>query len=136
MPGLPASLTRTIRRALAPLLSNTYSRSVVEAGVEDAHFNETAVPGTPVSGLPCVFLWADRLVIDEGGRSTVKTPTLYVRYDDLLAVGDLVSDVVDRDGTVIMSGPAVVDTIDPAAESGGSAVKIAVLKFVAVERSV
>lgn len=136
MPMISASLTRTIRRMLAPLLSNTYTRTTEGAGVQDAHFNETAEPGTPVSGLPCVFLWSDRLVIDEGGRTTVKTPTLYVPYDDPLAVGDEVTNVIDRDGTVLLAGPALVDTIDPAAESGGSAIKIAVLKFVGAERGV
>lgn len=128
MPGLPASLARQVRNALRPLMSVSYTRTPIVAGVQDAHFNETSVAGTPVTGQPCAYLVQDRLVVDEGGRRTVSTPMLYVYDTDPLAVGDLVSDITDREGTVLQAGPLVVETIDPAAEVGASTMKIARLQ--------
>lgn len=128
MPTLPASLARTIRRALRPLLANTYTRTPIVAGVQDSHYNETSVPGEPVSGLPCAYLVTDRLIVDEGGRRTVGVPTLYVPHDDVLSVGDEVSAITDREGTVLNAGPLVVETIDMAAEAGASTIRIAVLR--------
>lgn len=128
MPGLPVSLARQVRAALRPLMTNTYTRTPMVAGVQDVHFSETSVPGDPVPGQPCAYLMQDRLVVDEGGRRTVSTPTLYVYDTDPLAVGDLVSAITDREGTVLRAGPLVVETIDPAAEAGASTMKIARLQ--------
>lgn len=128
MAGLPASLSRTVRNALRPLLNNLYTRTPVTSGAVDAHYDETPVPGTPVTGLPCAYLATNRLLVDEAGRRTVSVPTLYVYDDDPLAVGDLVSDISDRNGTVTLAGPMAVETIDPAIESGASVMKIATLR--------
>jgi len=128
MPGLPASLARQVRAALRPLMANVYTRTPVVAGVQDAHFNETSVLGDPVPDQPCAYLVQDRLVVDEGGRRTVSTPTLYVYDTDPLSVGDLVSNITDREGTVLLVGPLAVETIDPAAEAGASTMRIATLR--------
>lgn len=127
MPLLPAGLARQVRAALEPLMTATYTRTPLTDGTQDAHYNETAVLGTPVSGQPCAYLMQGTLVVDEAGRRTVSTPTLYVFHTDPLAVGDLVSAVTDREGTVLLAGPLEVETIDPAGEAGASTLKIATL---------
>ena len=135
MPGIPASLARQVRAALSPLLQHTYTRTPVVAGTQDQHYNETSTEGTPVTGQACVYLVTDRLVVDEGGRRTVSTPTLYVLHTDPLAVGDLVSAITDREGTVLLAGPLAVETIDVAAEAGASTLRIATLRLADPVRS-
>lgn len=116
-----------LRGAMAGMLRHTYSRQAVTQGAEDAWGDTADTPGTAATALPCVLVWADRLVVDDAGRRTVRVPTLHVPYDDVLAVGDLVTAVADFSGTTIADGPMTVETIDPAAGLGSSALKIAVL---------
>lgn len=132
MPLISARLPAAVRAALRPLLTHTYSRTgpPVE-GADDAWGNPTTTDGTTVTGLPCVYLSSRRLLNTEAGNMVLDVPTLYVLHDDTLAVGDLVTNITDREGTVLVAS-AVVDTFDPAAEAGASTVKIATLKSVVV----
>lgn len=132
-------LSRTVRRALRPLLTHTYARVRVgttptlddaDEQTEDAWGNPQATNATSVTGLPCLYQSSRRLRTDDGGSVVVDTPTLTVPHDDTLTVGDYVQNVTDRDGTGLVAY-AVVDSIDPAAEAGASALKIAVLRSAA-----
>ena len=60
-------------------------------------------------------------------------PTLSVYHDDPLAEGDEIVDVLDRDGSVILSY-GVVDHFNPLSEPGGLVIKEAVLRDVIVVR--
>lgn len=116
-----------LRTAMAPILTHSYTRTGITQGAEDAWGDTADTEGTPATGQPCVLVWRDQMVIDDLGRRTVRVPRLYVPYDDPLAVGDLVSNVADASGTAIAAGPLTVDTVDPAAGLGSSALKICTL---------
>ena len=110
------------------LLTHSYSRTPVTQGSDDAWYDTSDTAGTTVTGLPCVLVWEDRLVVDDNGRRTLRIPVLYLPADDTLAVGDRVSSVTDAGGTVQAAGPLTVQSIDPAMGLGSSAMKIAVLR--------
>lgn len=136
MPLISARLPGIVRAAMRPLLTHTYSRTgppepILDEGepVLDAWGNPTYTDGATVTGLPCVYLSSRRLVTREQGSVVVDVPTLTVYHDDTLAVGDIVSNITDRDGRVLVVS-AVVDTFDPAAEAGASVLKIATLTSV------
>ena len=124
MSGLPA----VVRAAMAPLLTQTYTRTPITQGTEDAWGEAADTAGTAVAGLSCVLVWEDRLVVDDTGRRKVQVPALYVPYDDVLAQGDRVSAVKDAAGATIEAGPFTVETLDPAAGFGLSALRIATLR--------
>lgn len=130
MASLPASLTRSVRNALRPLLTHTYSRYTPEVPVTpsqtDAWGNPVTADGATTSELPCAYQSSRRLVVRDQGTVLLDVPTLTVYHDDALAVGDRIVSVTDRDGTVLVAS-AVVSSFDPAAEAGASAFKIAVL---------
>jgi hypothetical protein len=117
-----------LRTLTAPLLVHSYTRTPITQGSEDAWGDTADTAGTPVTALPCVLVWTDQFVNDDLGRRTIRTPQLYVPYDDTLTVGDRVSTVADAEGTTIAAGPMTVESLDPAAELGSSALRIATLR--------
>jgi hypothetical protein len=136
MVGIPASLARSARAALRPLLTHTYSRYTPEsvavlddedAAVLDDYGEPTFTDGPTTSGLPCAYLASRRLVQRDEGAVVLDVPTLAVYHDDALAVGDRVLDVTDNEGTVLVAS-ATVEAFDPAAEAGASVLKVAVLR--------
>lgn len=98
----------SIRAALSILLTHTYSRTPVTAGVEDAHGNVTSSAGTPVTGLACKYRSRTRPIRDEAGVTLVATPTIKVAHDSPLVTGDLVSNIQNSEGTVLLAGPLTV----------------------------
>lgn len=109
MPGLIGTAeAAAIRSALSILLVHSYTRTPVTAGAEDAHGNETSSAGTPVTSVPCKYRVSNRALRDETGITIVSTPTLKVAHDDPLATGDLVSNIQNSEGTVLLAGPLTV----------------------------
>lgn len=109
MAGLLTTAEATsVRDALSVLLVHSYTRTPVTAGAEDAHGNETASSGTPVTAVACKYRVSNRAVRDETGITIVSTPTLKVAHDDPLATGDLVSNIQNSEGTVLLAGPLTV----------------------------
>lgn len=136
MPLISARLPAAVRAALRPLLTNTYTRTGPPVAVTDedgpvldAWGNPTYTDGTATSGLPCMYLSTRRMVVREQGNVILDVPTLYVYHDDTLTTGDTVTNITDRDGTVLVAS-AVVDDIDPAAEAGASVMKVCTLSSV------
>lgn len=128
MVGIGASLHRSVRAALRPLLVNRYSRTSqipVTPATDDAWGNAVVEDGPTTSGLPCLYQSQRRMVVREEGTVLLDVPTLTVYDDDALAVGDRVT-VTTRGGTVLVTS-AVVESFDPSAESGESVLKVAVL---------
>jgi hypothetical protein len=117
-----------LQRVAVRAMTMTYTRTPVTAGTVNTWNEQTSVPGTPVSGLPCLYSAEDQLISDAEGTRTVSVPTLYVPPDDPLAVGDLVSAVSDRNGAVLLAGPLTVETINPNAEAGASVLQTARLR--------
>jgi hypothetical protein len=99
----------------------------ITQGAEDAYGDTADTPGTARTSVACKYLPADTLRVDDDGRVTSRVPTLTVAYDDALAVGDRVSNIVDADGTVLAAGPMTVQSIIPSAGLGYTLKKTAVL---------
>ena len=140
MPILQEAEFAGIRSALSLLLTHTYSRSVVVAGAEDAHGVVTSVPGSAVAGLPCKFALSrlvsgSRVIRSEDGITEVRTPTLTVPYDDPIARGDVVTNILDQTGSVLEAGPFTVSQIDPSAGLGMSLKKSCTLLSGTVRRA-
>lgn len=129
MASISASLTRSVRAALRPLLVNRYSRYTPDVPAvppaTDAWGNPVVEDGPTTIGLPCLYMSSKRLVVRDGGTVLLDVPTLTVYDDDALAVGDRVA-VTTRGATVLVVS-AVVESFDPSAESGESALKVAIL---------
>jgi hypothetical protein len=128
-------MTALISTAIATLARTQLGRFRVHTatitpsteGTEDIYFDAADTPGTPRTGVACKYVPADTLRVDDDGRVTSRAPTLMVAYDDALAVGDRVSNIVDADGTVLAAGPLVVQSIVPAAGLGYSLKRTAIL---------
>jgi hypothetical protein len=129
MVGISASLSRSVRNALRPLLVNRYARYSPNVPVvpaeNDAWGNPVIGDGPTTSGLPCLYMSQRRQVVRDQGTVLLDVPTLTVYDDDALAVGDRVT-VTTKGGTVLATD-AVVESFDPSAESGESVLKVAVL---------
>jgi hypothetical protein len=136
MPILSARLPAAVRAAMRPLMTqHTYTRTVVAAtpvldDEDDPTYDDWGNPittdGTPTTGLPCLYQSVRRLRTTEAGSVLVDVSTLTVPYDDPVAVGDRVTNVTDRDGTVLVAA-ASVESFDPNAEAGASVMKVCVL---------
>jgi hypothetical protein len=122
------SASGLLRRQDQRFLVHSYTRTPLVDGVEGDDGHTPRVPGTPVTGLPCLYQTVERAIRDASGVTTLSVPTLYVLPTDPLDVGMLVSDILDADGNTLLAGPLVVETINPYAEAGVSALKGATLR--------
>lgn len=116
-----AIMTRT-------LLVHTYTRTPVSDGSDDAWGEAGQTPGSASLGRACLYQEADQPRTTEAGKTTVTVPTLFVEPSDALAVGDQVSVVTDRSGTVIKSGPFLVESVEREVQLGPTLLKRCVLK--------
>lgn len=132
MPG--AALARKMSRTLQRMLVHSYSRSTVTVSdTVNAWGAEEVTAGTGTSGLRCLYgsetrIYGEPLSRDDLGARTTRVPTLFVAPDDTLAVGDVVTDVLDAAGNVLVAGPLVVESITLNAEAGLSVLKSATLR--------
>ncbi len=113
-----AGRAASLRTRLATLLTHTYSRTPVTQGSEDAWGQAAATSGSVTTGQPCLYSPTQTLRSDEGGRVTIDRPNIRVPSTDPLAVGDLVTAIVDAAGTSLVSGTFKVDTVEPVAKFG------------------
>lgn len=107
-----------IRTDLLRLLNHSYSRTPITQGSQDAWGDAAATPGTVATAQPCLYSPVQTLRSDTGGRVTIDRPNIRVPPTDPLAVGDLVSAVVDQAGTSLVSGTFRVETLEPVAKFG------------------
>lgn len=119
-----------LRRIVNRFLKHTYTLTTqipVLDGDENETFddngNQIFEDDEPVTGKPCLFLWEEVTSIDERGGSILRTPTLYVPYDDDIVEGDKITDLEDEDNNTLLT-QAVVQTINPTAEAGGQVLKV------------
>lgn len=124
---ISSSLASLVRGKLGLFRVHTCSIVPITQGAEDAYGDTADTPGTARTSVACKYLPADTLRVDDDGRVTSRVPTLTVAYDDALAVGDRVSNIVDADGTVLAAGPMTVQSIIPSAGLGYTLKKTAVL---------
>lgn len=129
-----SALSRKVSRTLQRFLVHTYTRSsVTPADTEDAWGDEEETPDASTSGLRCLYgsqerLYSETLTADATGSRTIRTPALFVPPSDPLAVGDVVTNVLDAAGTVLVAGPLEVESVTLNAELGLSVMKVAALR--------
>ena len=109
MPLISAAEAASLRSDLAVVLVHTCTITPSTEGPEDSWGDAADTPGTPRTGVPCLYVPEDRLLADATGRVTQSGPTLTLDGTDPIAVGDRVSDVRDAGGTVRLAGPVTVD---------------------------
>jgi hypothetical protein len=131
-------LAQGIREIFGMALAHTYTRTPRTAGPRDAWATTPQSDGTPVTGVACSY--ADRASVDvnDGGfairskpllrGSVVLRETLMIDWDDPLKEDDLVSEIRDQDGTLLLAGPAVVVAVLAHAGFGPTTQRIAVLR--------
>lgn len=114
MAGLISAAEATgIREALALFLVHSYTRTPVTAGADDAHGNAAQTAGTPVTGVACKYTADDtvRIIRDGGGFTSLTVPTLKVAHNDPLDENDIVSNIQNSEGTVLLAGPIEVGAL-------------------------
>ena len=124
---ISAGTTAQLRRVFDSLLAHSYTLTPVTAGADDG-YGSSETEGTPVTGKTCRYRATNRLRLDQGNRVIVSTPVLTVPHDDPIKSGDLVSNVQDSDGQVLLVGPVEVETIEASAGLGPTLQKRAVLR--------
>lgn len=119
-----------LRRVVDKFLKHTYTLTTVtpvldgdEQPTYDEYGNQIYEDSDPETDKDCIFLWEEVFSADDRGSNVLRTPTLYVRYDDTISEGDKVTDVTDEDGNVLIS-TATVHTVNPTAEAGGAVLKV------------
>lgn len=122
------------RRVMAQKLVHRYTRTPMTDGAVNDHNEATSVPGTPVTGVVCLYETKDVFISDEQGDRTVSTPTLRVLPADPLAVDDQVSDILDAASGVLLAGPLTVQSIDEGAQAGTSVLRTATLHGTDIRR--
>lgn len=127
MSMLAASEAAGIRATLGLLRAHTYTRAAITQGSEGDWGQTPATPGTPATGLPCLYAPTTTLRTDDLGRVTLDQPSLRIPSTDALAVGDLVSDIRDQEGTLLLAGPLTVESIRPVAGLGANLQRRAIL---------
>lgn len=116
-----------IRTVLGNLLAHRYTRTAITQGSEDAWGQTAATPGSPATGLPCLYAPTTTLRTDDLGRVTLDQPSLRIPPTDVLAVGDLVSDIRDQEGALLLAGPLTVESIRSDAGLGANLQRRAIL---------
>lgn len=127
MPIISAGTTAQLRRVFDGLLAHSYTLTPVTASADDGYGGDTT-EGAPVTGKTCRYRATDRLRLENGDRITVSTPVLTVPHDDPIKVGDMVSDVKDSDGVLLLAGPIAVETIEASAGLGPTLQRRAILR--------
>lgn len=100
-----------IRADLLRMMAHRYNRTPVLQGTEDAWGDAADTPGTVSTGQPCLYSPVETVRSETGGRVTVDRPNLRVPSTDPLAVGDLVSAIVDQDGNALETATFRVDSL-------------------------
>src|SRR4051812_32055216 len=102
----------SIRRAFNRLLWHRCTITPITAGADNG-YDPSRVEGTPRTGVPCRYEAQDRLRLTDGSRVTVSVPTIQLALDDPILPEDLVSDIRDSAGVLVLAGPLAVETVEP-----------------------
>lgn len=107
-----------LRVVFASTTIHTYTRTTVTEGSTNAHHEVTETAGTVTNDIPCLYGNARTVRQSDVGRVTVLEPVLYTRHDDPIKTNDLISNVKDRNGAVLLAGPVEVVDLIPHADGG------------------
>lgn len=124
-------MVKTLRHLFGGALDETYTRVPIVAVVDganapvfDAWGAQLTESGVPVTGGICKLRTVETVNRDDRGALLIRRPFLWVRHDDPIAVGDLVRDVRDGEGRLLL-GQAAVVRLEPT-PTGPGAITIAV----------
>ena len=128
---LSSRLDTNLRRTMKRFLTHTYTWidndkvPVLEDGepTYDEYGNQVFTDADAVEDKPCLFLFEEIVSNTATGAIASKVPTLYVLSDDEVASKDVISNVRDRSGTVILES-AFVESVDPTSEVNNSALRV------------
>jgi len=131
-PGLSAA----IRHMFGWALVHTYTRVPTVAVLEiddvtpryDDWGQALVEPGPPVPGNPCLLVFQEQTVTDQNGTLVVHRPLVRVLSSDPLAPGDVVEQIRDRAGTLLLARAAVL-RVRPAPNWGESITRTAELEL-------
>lgn len=119
------SLLDTMRRQTRKFLLHTYTRQTRLPADNPDSWN---LPGyqfsNTVSGIPCFYAVKEVPIVTPEGLTTLNLPVLTLGYDDTTQVGDLVTNILTTDGTVLLSGPVLVESLQPRDPNMGGPVLI------------
>lgn len=102
-------MIKEMRRFSDGALDQTYARvPIVGLSGEDDWGQQEAESGAPITGLACKLRTIETILRDDHGVMVVRRPLLSIHLDDPLAVGDLVTDVRDREGRLLLERAAVL----------------------------
>lgn len=145
-PYLSPGLAAAARRIFAGGLGHTYTRIPVTVTPATVYAQRTVVPGSPDPvRRRCRYIPRTHLDLTDDGRLLTTEPphtggtlasvqTLTVLPDDPLAKEELVADVRDPAGRVLLVGPAVVESDLPHAGYGEATLRMVVLRGPTEER--
>lgn len=83
-----------------------------------------------VNNVSCLFLWNQVSRTDEEGTRLEDVATIYFSNSQTVNVGDIVQDLLAKDGTTTLLKNAKINTIDSTAEGGNATVKVCELEGV------
>lgn len=106
-------LLQTMRREMRRFLLHQYTRSARQPTADslDSWGQQTYTFADPVAGLPCFYEIREIPVVTPEGVTTLNLPRLILAYDDPTQEGDIVSNIITGDNSVIFPGPAVIERI-------------------------
>lgn len=108
-----------LRRVIEKALVHSCTITPLVAGAPDAENNVTYTDGTPVTGVPCNYQTDQNVTITEYGRTIVYRSTLLASATGPIIVGMKVTNITGQLGTVLDTGPLIVDrAIDQTAGLG------------------
>jgi hypothetical protein len=114
-----------MRRETRRFLLHTYTRearlgadSMNEWGQQTYNF------ATPVAGIPCFYAVSEVPVVTPQGLIRFNLPTMTLAFDDPVEVGDRVTNIITADGTVLVIGPVVIESLQPQDPNVGGPVLI------------
>jgi len=123
------------------MLSSRFSSVIERIGSRFLHHTCTVVSyvdteevddetGQPVyeeattTNVPCLFVMAETTTTNEVGSVVQKTPTIYFRASQTIADGDLIRNVVAKNGTTVLLVSAKISKADVTAEGGNPTLKM------------
>lgn len=109
------------------LFIHKYTRESFADGAEDTWRMINPNYGAPSVDVSCNYLSNGFLSTREKSVTSVESPTITVKSDDILKVGDRVTNIKDSTGMIVLTGPLYVEVIAPAMGFGFVVCKAATL---------
>ena len=98
--------------------------SFVDSGEVDDETGQPIYEEILSTNIPCLFVMAENSITNEKGTTIQKTPVIYFRAAQTINDGDLIRNVVTRNGLTTLLVRAKIDTSDVTAEGGNETLKV------------